>query len=56
MPSDLMAKLHNRMPVILQPEHFDWRMTGQTEEAGQLLVPCPSEKNALWVHTSVIYR
>ena len=38
-----MAELHNRMPVILDPETFDWWMTGSTEEVGQLLMPCPSE-------------
>ncbi len=54
--NEMMAQLHNRMPVILDAQHFDWWMTGRTEEVGQLLVPCPSEKNALWVHTSVIYR
>jgi putative SOS response-associated peptidase YedK len=27
-PNEMMAQLHNRMPVILDPEHFDWWMTG----------------------------
>jgi putative SOS response-associated peptidase YedK len=43
-PNALMATLHNRMPVILDPAHFDWWMTGSTEEVGQLLVPCPPEE------------
>jgi putative SOS response-associated peptidase YedK len=43
-PNALMATLHNRMPVILDLEHFDWWMTGSTEEVGQLLVPCPPEE------------
>ncbi len=42
-PNELMAELHNRMPVILDPEQFDWWMTGSTDEVGQLLVSCPSE-------------
>lgn len=40
---DMMAELHNRMPVILDPEDFDWWMTGKTEEVGQMLKPCPPE-------------
>ena len=39
----MMAELHNRMPVLLDPRDFDWWMTGKTEEVGQLLAPCPSE-------------
>ncbi len=31
------------MPVILDPEDYDWWMTGRTEEVGQLLKPSPSE-------------
>ncbi|HEX2244275.1 MAG TPA: SOS response-associated peptidase family protein, partial [Gammaproteobacteria bacterium] len=42
--NEMMAKLHNRMPVILDPEDFDWWMTGAAHEVGQLLVPCPSEE------------
>jgi putative SOS response-associated peptidase YedK len=41
--NELMAELHNRMPVLLDPRDFDWWMTGKTEEVGQLLAPCPSE-------------
>ncbi len=43
-PNELMSRLHNRMPVILDPEHFDWWMTGPAEEVGQLLAPCPSDE------------
>jgi putative SOS response-associated peptidase YedK len=39
----MMAGLHNRMPVTLNSEDFDWWMTDKTEVVGQLLVPCPSE-------------
>jgi putative SOS response-associated peptidase YedK len=47
-PNALMAELHNRMPVILDPETFDGWMTGSTEEVGQLLMPCPSEELAAY--------
>jgi putative SOS response-associated peptidase YedK len=43
-PNELMAQLHNRMPVILDSECFDWWMTGPRDEVGQLLVPCPPEE------------
>ncbi len=32
-PNDMMAQLHNRMPVILDPKQFDWWMTGKTKSA-----------------------
>ena len=41
--NELMAELHNRMPVLLDPQGFAWWMTGQTEEVGQLLTPYPSK-------------
>jgi putative SOS response-associated peptidase YedK len=41
--NELMAELHNRMPVLLDPQDFDGWMTGNPEEVGQLLAPCPSE-------------
>jgi len=39
----MMAEMHDRMPVNLEPEDFDCWTTGSTSEVGQLLVPCPSE-------------
>jgi putative SOS response-associated peptidase YedK len=39
----MMAELHNRMPVILDAQDFDWWMEGDVREVGQLLQPCPSE-------------
>jgi putative SOS response-associated peptidase YedK len=41
--NELMSYIHNRMPVILDPQDCDWWMNGKTEEVGQLLQPCPSE-------------
>jgi putative SOS response-associated peptidase YedK len=43
-PNELMAQLHNRMPVILDSQDFDWWMTGSRDEIGQLLEPCPSDE------------
>jgi putative SOS response-associated peptidase YedK len=43
-PNALMAQLHNRMPVILDPGAFDWWMTGSRDEIGQLLEPYPSDE------------
>jgi putative SOS response-associated peptidase YedK len=40
----MMAKLHDHMRVILDPEHFNWWMAGPTDDIGQLLVPSPSEE------------
>ncbi len=42
-PNEMMAELHNRMPVILDSRDFDWWMEGDVREVGQLLTPCPSE-------------
>src|SRR5215204_5983423 len=39
----MMAEMHDRMPVNLEPEDFDCWTTRSTSEVGQLLVPCPSE-------------
>ena len=39
----MMSELHNRMPVILDPEDYDWWMSGSRDEGAQLLQPCPSE-------------
>jgi putative SOS response-associated peptidase YedK len=41
--NDMMAQLHDRMPVILAPENFDRWVAGPTEEVGTLLVSCPYE-------------
>lgn len=50
--NDMMTELHNRMPVILDPEDFEWWMTGKTEEVGQLLAPCPSD----WLDAYAVSR
>lgn len=46
-PNDLMKPIHDRMPVLLEPEEFDdWLMTEELEAKNLLpfLDPYPSEK------------
>lgn len=49
-PNALMAEIHNRMPVILQPKDFaEWLDPGiqDTRQLQRLLVPCdPSSMDA----------
>jgi putative SOS response-associated peptidase YedK len=45
--NDLMQKIHHRMPVILQPEHYgDWLDTSveESDELLQLLASYPSDE------------
>ena len=45
-PNDLMAAMHNRMPVVLPPEAWDRWLDPALEDPAELqglLVPCPSE-------------
>lgn len=46
-PNDLMAALHNRMPVVLPPAAWDRWLDPTLEDPAELqglLVPCPSER------------
>jgi putative SOS response-associated peptidase YedK len=56
-PNELMASIHNRMPVILPEESYtDWLQPGETNAASlsKLLVPFPPERmNAYPVSTVV---
>ncbi len=50
-PNEMLADLHDRMPVILPPTDYDaWLDTGQQDEhrAARLLRPFPAEKMAAW--------
>jgi len=49
-PNELMAPIHNRMPVILEPEDYNtWLVPGdQPNLALHLLRPFPSEKMAAY--------
>jgi putative SOS response-associated peptidase YedK len=49
-PNELMAPIHNRMPVILEREDYDvWLQPGDRPETGlHLLRPFPSQKMAAY--------
>lgn len=45
-PNEVMAPIHDRMPVILQPEHFDAWLDPENHDIGQLtamLGPCRAD-------------
>ncbi len=49
-PNALLASIHDRMPVILAPEHWDrWLAPGPLEpgDVRDLLVPCPQDRLTL---------
>ncbi len=56
-PNDLVTNIHNRMPVILDPDHYDQWLEPKEQDAealAQLLQPFPAEKmKALAVSTWV---
>lgn len=55
-PNELMAPIHNRMPVIIEPEDFGlWLEPGPNpEQALHLLRPFPADKMAAYpVSTAV---
>jgi putative SOS response-associated peptidase YedK len=44
--NSLMEKIHDRMPVILDPKHFDKWLDPEIhepEQVGAMLKPCPAE-------------
>ena len=56
VPNDLMATLHDRMPVILSPDDYDrWLDPGITDpdEVQDLLKPYPGEMHAHPVSSAV---
>ena len=55
-PNELMAPIHNRMPVIVEPEDFDmWLDPGANPEDGlHLCRPYPAEKMAVYPVSSVV--
>lgn len=46
-PNEMMAKIHNRMPVILRREDYDGWL-GSEPEPTDLLKPFPSEMMKMW--------
>lgn len=43
-PNSLVENYHNRMPVILDPAHYDTWLNGTVEEAHALLRPFPADR------------
>lgn len=46
-PNELMATIHDRMPVILHPEDYD-RWISPEPEAADLMKPFPAELMTMW--------
>lgn len=42
-PNEVAGRFHDRMPVILDPAHYDDWLRADPEEARALLVPCPDD-------------
>ena len=42
-PNDLMAEIHDRMPVVLGEDQLDAWFNAPPEEAFEMLKPCPSD-------------
>ena len=58
-PNDLVAELHDRMPVILPPESYDAWLDPAARHADTLLpllVPCPSEWLEAYPVSSVVNK
>lgn len=55
-PNDFMAPIHNRMPVIIEPEDYEmWLDPGpQPDQAQHLLRPYPAEKMAAYPVSTIV--
>ncbi|MCB8923760.1 MAG: SOS response-associated peptidase [Ardenticatenaceae bacterium] len=55
-PNDLMASIHNRMPVIVEPADFDmWLHPGpRSDDAHHLLRPYPADKMAAYAVSTAV--
>jgi putative SOS response-associated peptidase YedK len=47
-PNAAMEPIHDRMPVILTPEHWQAWLTAPTEDIQSLVVPCPADLIQTW--------
>ncbi len=47
-PNELVAPIHDRMPVILPPESYEAWMGGTALEAVSMLVPYPADQMAAY--------
>jgi putative SOS response-associated peptidase YedK len=43
-PNDLVAPIHNRMPVVLDAADYDAWLSGTGDQATALLKPCPADE------------
>jgi putative SOS response-associated peptidase YedK len=46
--NELMAEIHDRMPVIIPPEAYDRWLAGVEPDPRDLLVPFPAEQMKMW--------
>jgi putative SOS response-associated peptidase YedK len=46
--NELMAEIHNRMPVIIAPENYDRWLSPTEPHPRDLLAPYPSEPLVIW--------
>jgi putative SOS response-associated peptidase YedK len=46
--NDLVAQIHDRMPVIIPPESYDRWLASIEPDPRDLLVPYPSEPMTMW--------
>ena len=46
--NELVADIHNRMPVILPPEAYDRWLTTVEPDPRDLLIPFPAEPMMMW--------
>ena len=51
-PNDLMAGLHTRMPVIIDPQNYSRWLTASTREVERLFEPYPTDAMHAWPHTA----
>jgi putative SOS response-associated peptidase YedK len=47
-PNELMAPVHDRMPVIIAPEHWPAWLAAPPQDVEELLVPYPAETMKAW--------
>jgi putative SOS response-associated peptidase YedK len=56
--NDRVARIHDRMPVVLQPDDFSlwFDPAAETQELQKLLAPCPSETLSLYPVSTLVNR
>jgi putative SOS response-associated peptidase YedK len=47
-PNGFVAEVHDRMPVVLEPNQFDQWLHGTPDEAAQLMKPAPEDVLQKW--------